>query len=287
MGIMAAPHLIDTNRPEAVAEAVKAVFKGIGGEASFPLIDRVFADISDFFEGRRAGYQAIDMEYHDFEHTLQVTMCLTHLLEGHSFAGASPVLEIRAWELAVMAALLHDTGFLKETGDDEGTGAKYTFVHEHRSCKFARKYLPELALTKTEIEDICSAVMCTGPRNDITKATFRCEEARQIALILVTSDYLAQMSAADYLEKLPRLYLEFEEAFKMNNVPPEKRPYHSLEELLEMTPGFWNGYVLPLLENEACGTYKYLAVNKPTNPYLDSIEENLEKLRGQLAECAK
>jgi len=47
-----------------------------------------------------------------------------------------------------------------------------------------------------------------------------------------------------------------------------------------------DSFGLPL-ENEACGTYKYLAVNKPTNPYLDSIEENLEKLRGKLAECAK
>ena len=41
------------------------------------------------------------------------------------------------------------------------------------------------------------------------------------------------------------------------------------------------------LENEACGTYKYMAVNKATNPYLESIVENLEKRRGKLAECAK
>ncbi len=284
---MAAPHLIDTSRPETVAEAVKAIFKSIGGEASFALIDRVFSDISAFFEGRRPGYQAIDMEYHDFEHTLQVTMCLVHLLEGRSCAGASPVLEVRYWELAVIAALLHDTGFLKESGDRKGTGAKYTFVHEHRSCKFARRYLPEVSLTHTEIEDICSAVMCTGPRNDITKAIFRCEEARQIALILVTSDYLAQMSAADYLEKLPRLYHEFEEAFEVNQVPQEKRPYHSLGQLLEMTPGFWNGYVLPLLENDLAGTYKYLSVNKSSNPYLEAVEDNLEQLSEQLKECAK
>lgn len=87
------------------------------------------------------------------------------------------------------------------------------------------------------------------------------------------------MSAPDYLEKLPGLYLEFEEAFEFNDVPPEQRPYRSLEELLEMTPGFWSEYVLPLLNNEMGATYKYLSVNKPTNSYLDSVEENLEHLR--------
>lgn len=98
-------------------------------------------------------------------------MCVTHLLEGRHLAGSSPALEIRDWDLAVMADLLNDTGFLKETGDDIGTGPKYTFVHEHRSCKFARNYLRELALTKTEIKDICSAMMCTRPHNDISKAS--------------------------------------------------------------------------------------------------------------------
>ena len=283
---MAMPHNIDTTCPEAVAEAVKAVFKEVNGQDSFPLIDRLFADVSDFFAGNRPGYQAIDMEYHDFEHTLQVTICLTHILEGRRLSAVNPSLGIRVWELAVASALLHDTGFLKETGDTEGTGAKYTFVHELRSCKFARKFLPEIGLTETEVEDVCSAVMCTGPRNDIKKATFRCEGTRQMALILVTADYLAQMSAADYLEKLPRLYQEFAEAFEMNHIPEEKRPYHSLNELLEMTPGFWNGYVLPLLENELCGTYKFLAVNKPSNPYLDSVEENLQLLKSRMGACA-
>lgn len=276
---MPAPHQIDTKCAGAVADAVKEIFRGIGAEDSFPFLDRIFADVEDFFEGRRKGYQAIDMEYHDFEHTLQVTICLAHILEGRRLAGATPVLSVRGWELAISAALLHDTGFLKQSEDVDGTGAKYTFVHELRSCKFARDYLPELSMTSTEIEDICSAVMCTGPRNDLKQAKFRCEEARQITHILVSADYLAQMSAADYLAKLPLLYTEFEEAFEVNNIPINERPYHSLGELLRMTPGFWKKYVLPLLKTEAGGCYDFLAFNKPSNPYLDAVEANLEQLR--------
>ncbi len=279
---MVAPHAIDTTSPDAVAEAVKSAFAAVGAEDSQPFLDSLFDGVTSVFEGRYPGYQPIDMLYHDYEHTLQVALCLTHMLEGRRSEGASPVFQPRDWELAVISALLHDTGFLKKTGDDDGSGAKYTFVHERRSCDFARAYLPGHGITGPEIEDICSAIMCTGPRNDIRKAAFQREEARQIALVLVTADYLAQMSASNYLEKLPHLYQEFEEAFELSGTPPEKRPYNSLEQLLEMTPGFWRGYVSPLLENEACGAYRYLSANSDRNPYLDAVEANLAELERRL-----
>ena len=276
------PHAVDTQNPSAVAEAVKGAFDLIGEAASFPLLERLFGDVTSIFEGRYPGFQAIDMEYHDFDHTLQVTVCLTHLLQGRSRTTDEPILSVRDWELAVISALLHDTGFLKVTGDNAGTGAKYTFIHERRSCNFAREYLWTLEISKAEIEDICSAMMCTGPRNNINKVTFRREEARQIAQILVTADYLAQMSASDYLEKLPRLFLEFQEAFDTDNVPLKDRPYQSLQEMLKMTPNFWHGYVLPLLEKEAGGKYRYLSDGGKSNPYFRAVETNLEMLKHQL-----
>jgi hypothetical protein len=276
------PHAIDTKRPAAVADAVKAAFATVGAEASFPLLDQLFEDVTRIFQGHDAGYHAIDMEYHDFEHTLQATLCLTHLLEGRSHTDDQPVLSVRDWELSVMAALLHDTGFLKEVGDDSGTGAKYTFVHEVRSCDFARKYLPGLGATSFEIDDVCSAIICTGPRSQISQVSFRREEARQMAFVLVTADYLAQMSAADYLDKLPKLYQEFQEAFEMGQIPIEKRPYKSLQELLEKSPGFWYHYVQPLLENEAGGACHYLAVGDQPNRYLNAVEANMAKLKSRL-----
>ncbi len=279
---MVPPHAIDTNQPSEVADAVKAAFAGVGGEASFPLLDRLFADVSGMFEGRHPGYQAIDMEYHDYDHTLQATVCLTHLLEGRSHTTDQPVLGIRDWELSVMAALLHDTGFLKEEGDESGTGAKYTFVHEGRSCDFARKYLPRLGLTAEEIEDVCSAIICTGPRSKISQVVFRREEARLMAFMLVTADYLAQISAADYLEKLPRLYMEFKESYDFNHVPMAERPYQSAKELLEKTPAFWNDYVLPVLDHKVGGVYHYLSAPGQPNPYLEAVKANMVELQKRL-----
>lgn len=276
---MAHPHVIDTEQPEQVAQAVKAVFGKVWGNGSFPLLERVFADVTGIFEGRYPGYQAIDMEYHDHEHTLQATVCQVHLLEGRALTDDMPVLEVRDWELAVIAALLHDTGFLKETGDDKGTGAKYTFVHERRSCDFARAYLPQLGLTAEEIEDVCSAIICTGPRSKINEVVFRCEEARIMAFMLVTADYLAQISAGDYLDKLPRLYAEFEESYVADRVAPEDRTYNSLRELLDKTTEFWTDYVLSVLNEKVGGVYHYLSPPGQPNPYMLAAEANVAELK--------
>lgn len=209
-------------------------------------------------------------------------MCLVHLLQGRSAASEKPGLTIRDWELAVMAALLHDTGFLKEIGDNSGTGAKYTFVHETRSCSFARAYLSTLDLSESEIEDVCSAIICTGPRGKIGEVVFRREEARQMTFMLVTADYLAQISAKDYLDKLPRLYREFDESCVFNKIPTEERPYQSVRELLEKTSGFWYDFVLPVLDETTEGVYRYLAAPGQPNPYIEAVEANLAELKRRL-----
>jgi hypothetical protein len=279
---MVPPHTINTKNPFAVAAVVKAAFGDIGAQASFPLIDRLLADVTDMFEGRYPGYRGIDMFYHDYEHTLQATVCLIHILIGRSRSADKPVLAPRDWELALMAALLHDSGYLKETHDVAGTGAKYTIVHERRSCDFTRQYLPRMGVTASEIEDICSAIICTGPQSRISQITFHREEARVFAFILVTADYLAQMSAADYPDELPILFREFTEAYDYEKVPPEKRPYKSLPEMLAKTPGFWTNYVRPMLDFEAGGVHRYLTTAGQPNPYLQAVEANIAEVQRRL-----
>jgi hypothetical protein len=222
------------------------------------------------------------MFYHDYEHTLQATVCLTHILQGRSRSADKPVLKPRDWELAVMSVLLHDSGYLKETHDIAGTGAKYTIVHERRSCDFARQYLPRMGVTATEIEDICSAIICTGPQSRISQITFHREEARLFAFILVTADYLAQMSAADYPDELPILFREFQEAYDYERMPPEKRPYRSFAEMLAKTPGFWTNYVRPMLDFEAGGVHRYLTTAGQPNPYLQAVEANIAEVQRRL-----
>lgn len=276
---MVPPYTIDTKSPTLVAHMAKMAFAEIGAQASAPLIDRLFSDATDMFAGRYPGYQAIDMFYHNYEHTLQATVCLVHLLQGQSRSLDQPVLSIRDWELALMAVLLHDSGYLKETSDRVGSGAKHTFIHERRSCEFARQYLPRMGVTATEIEDICAAIICTGPQSKISQITFHREEARLFAFLLVTADFLAQMSAADYLTKLPLLFREFQEAYDFEGIPPEKRLYRELPEMLANTPGFWENIVRPMLDFEAGGVYRYLTTVGQPNPYLQAVEDNISEVR--------
>jgi hypothetical protein len=279
-----APHAIDTKNPATVAAIAKSAFALISSQASFPLIDRLFADVTSMFNGQYPGYLSIDMQYHDYEHTLQATVCLLQLMEGRHRSGDKPVLTARDWELALIAVLLHDTGYLKHADDRDGTGAKYTLIHESRSCDFARGYLPALGIKPAEIDDVCAAISCTGPQNKISQMTFSRENARIITFILVTADYLGQMSAPDYVDELPILFGEFEEAFEFEHVPQQKRSYHQIGELLEKTPRFWENYVRPLLDFEAGGVHRYLTTAGQPNPYLQAVEANIAEVRRLLRE---
>ncbi len=281
---MAAPHSIDTKNPQTVAAMVKSAVVQAWPKASTTLIDRLFVDVTDMFRGRYPGYRAIDMFYHDYEHTLQATVCLTHILQGRHQSADQPALGQRDWELGLMAVLLHDCGFLKQSDDLTGTGAKYTLVHERRSCDFARQYLPGLGVTPAEINDVCSAIMCTGPQNRISSVPFGREQARLISFTLVTADYLAQMSAPDYVDELPILFREFQEAYEFEHVPVAKRPYHVVTDLLQKTPAFWGNYVRPMLDFEAGGVHRYLTTAGQPNPYIQAVEANIEEVRRRLGQ---
>lgn len=276
---MASPHSIATKDPAAVAAHAKAIFAACDWQSSHLLLERLFADVTALFTGTWPGYRAIDMRYHDFEHTLQATVCFLDILRGRQRAAEIPFFRQRDAELGVMSVLLHDTGYLRPTSDTTGTGAKYTLVHVQRSCDFARAYLPKLAVSAQELDDICAAIGSTGPRNRISAQTFRRPEARTIACMLVTADYLGQMAAADYPDELDLLYGEFLEAWESDHVPVEQRPFRSAADLKSQTPEFWEKVVRPMLDTEAERMHQHLFVTGQPNRYLQAVDANIAEIR--------
>lgn len=279
---MVAPHAVDTKDPAAVATLANRVFANMGGATSAPLIDRLVGDVTRMFRGQFPGLQQIDMRYHDYEHTLQATVCLLEILAGRHRSGATPALSIRDCELGLMAVLLHDSGYLKPIGDNHGTGAKFTFVHVRRSCEFAAKYLPSLGVSPEEIVDVQHVIGCTGPINRIATTPFRRPQARLLACCLVTADYLGQMSAPDYVSELPILYREFAEAYDYEQTPDEERLFHDEKELIRNTPKFWAQYVQPLLEKSTGGVYHFTDKPDGTNPYIAAVSANINEIGRQL-----
>lgn len=249
--------------------------------AATPFIESACALTERLFSGRLWSYQPISLRYHDFQHTLQASYVYLALIEaGREHLSPEFAPTPREAELGFAAVLLHDSGYLKAKGDDEGTGAKYTHSHVLRSCALAASLLPTLDCTQTEIDDVLGAIRCTGLNGNPPKTHFSSERARTVACMVATADYLGQMAAPEYPAKLPALFVEFAEADEFNHVPPHKRAFQSVAQLMAATPTFWEKFVLPKLENDFAGVYRLLAVPHPDgpNPYLQAIEANLAEI---------
>jgi hypothetical protein len=270
-------HPIETKSISAAVNAALTIFRRMYPRDEPGLFVRVFADVDAMFAGRYLDYQPIDTPYHDLEHTLQVTLCFTEMMEGRHFAGIEPRMDARQFELGIAAALLHDTGYLKLRSDQEGTGAKYTFTHVLRSCAVASSYLPTLGVSLDELDGVLGAIRCTNPTTVIRRLHFQNPIEGIVGCAVATADYLGQMSSPNYLAELPRLFAEFEESDNFAGVAREQRMYRNIDELIAKTPNFWRTSVLPKLENELIGLYRFLARPYPdgVNRYIDAVNRNI------------
>jgi len=277
---------VDTRSPAAVERAVSAAYREMFPQGNSRFVAEVFQWAVDCFEGRYSEYQAIDARYHDLEHTLQGALCMARLLAGRQRAGQEPILSQRQVELGLVGILLHDTGYLKVRGDREGTGAKYTLTHVNRSCEFAARLLGERQFRADEIAAVQQMIRCTGVNVELAAIPFASDEVRLAGFALGTADLLGQMAAADYIEKLPVLYLEFEESARFNaNRSSAVCLFDSAEELRRKTPAFWEQYVVPKLERDFLGLHRFLNDPWPDGPnwYLQHVVENIDRLKRQIA----
>jgi hypothetical protein len=278
--------IVSTQDPTAVAREVEATYRQIFPGADAAFVSRAFQWAEDCFTGRYADYQAIDARYHDFEHSLQGTLCLARLLHGRHNAGAQPALPQRMFELGLLAVLLHDTGYLKKRDDTEGTGAKYTVIHVRRSADFAAELLAGKGFDPKEISSVQNMICCTGVDALLNVIQFQSEEEKITGLALGTADLLGQRAADDYVEKLPILYAEFAEATRH---PSQKgnivNMFSSAKDLLRKTPDFWEKYVKVKLVRDFGGQHQFLNHPYPDGPneYLDKIEANIQRLREMMS----
>src|SRR5947208_8093489 len=157
---------IDTRNPRHVRAEVESVSRRFFHEGDSELVPCAFDWATQCFTGKYANYDPIDAGYHDFEHTLQGTLCLSRLLAGRQRARARPALSQADFENCVLAILFHDTGYLKERSDRDGTGAKYTAVHVTRSCQFARDFLAPPGVSEHRVAAIQNTIRCTGINAD-------------------------------------------------------------------------------------------------------------------------
>ncbi len=266
--------LRDITSPSALRPAIHRVFALTGADPQFG--ERVLEFTERLFRGGIWNAQPINLRYHDFAHTLQASYCLLDLMAGYK-RDNPPGFSPREVELGLAAILLHDSGYLKVAGDNEGTGAKYTYSHVLRSCGLAASLLPTIGCRLDEIDFVVGSIRCTGISGNPALINFRSSNATLIGCMVATADYLGQMAAPEYPDKLPFLFQEFAEADVFSNVPPEKRAFATAEAMLAATPGFWTKFVRPKLDKDFQGVHRHLAPpDQPdANPYFAAVEENI------------
>src|SRR5678815_5514661 len=96
---------VDTRVPSAVEEQVVSIYRKMFPRGEILFVPRAFDWVQDCFTGRFADYLPIDAQYHDFEHTLQGTLCLVRLVHGRQKAQVSPEVPERMFQIMLLAIL--------------------------------------------------------------------------------------------------------------------------------------------------------------------------------------
>lgn len=170
---------------------------------------RALADVIRLHAGDYPGYRASTTAYHDLNHTLAVTLACVRVMHGIHLerTALAPGHVI----VGLLAALFHDTGYIQTEDDTEGTGAKYTEVHVDRSVDLMRTYLSGLGRPESLLRDVENVIRCTDLSRPMGRIPFTSPEMRLAGCALGSADILAQMADDTYVEKLPKLFLEFQE----------------------------------------------------------------------------
>ncbi len=275
-----------TKDPTAVELHVQAAYLAMFPRGDLLFVPRVFGLAIECFTGQYADYQAVDARYHDFEHTLQGTLCMARLLRARQCANGQRPLTERLFQLGILGILLHDTGYLKKHDDTEGTGAKYTATHVNRSAEFAAQLLSEKGFSPADIAAVQSMIRCTGVDAVLSKISFPGEEEKMVGQALGTADLLGQMAAEDYVDKLPILYAEFAEAARHDGGHTDFiAKFKGAGDLVCRTPAFWYEFVRPKLDRDFGGLHQFLNEPYPDGPneYVRRIEANMERISQMLA----
>jgi hypothetical protein len=202
--------LLAVGSSEDVLNEVIEILKRISSDFNTEPIQEVFDAVQRLYNGNFAGYRACNTGYHDFRHAIEAFLAMSRLIHGAVLDNQS--FSERQIITALIAAILHDVGYIQQESDTEGTGAKYKAVHEQRSMDFLSSHGSKFGLSEEEIAAGRAIIMCTDMDADITTIAFPSPRIELLGKLLGTADLMAQLAEQTYLEKLLYLYYECEEA---------------------------------------------------------------------------
>lgn len=247
-------------------------------------LKNLISDIVDLYEGRWPSHEACQVGYHNFDHALDVALAVARMAAGWNKLHPERKFPVETFLVGMAASFFHDTGYIKDKGDIEGKGGKYTFSHVGRSQAIAAGYLratnwPEAAVTSASRmiapTEFYEKLALPDPDGDLEKI---------MTCMLVSADLVAQMADVDYLHRITYLFEEFQEGYQSEGAESLTAKgvhvFGSAREILTGTQNFYDSFVLPRLEDLG-RMDKYLVAffGADRNPYQENITANLS---GQL-----
>jgi len=233
---------VDISRPAVVRNAVSTILR-----RRYPGIDlgplrEAFETFTRGYAGLLNGFHGCDTWYHDVQHSLDCTLAMTRLIDGHDrLASESRRIGPRRAMLGVICALFHDSGYLRRWSERQfHKGAEFTLYHVSRSGDFLAEFLPTVGFGR-EAELARRLVHYTGYEIALDRIPVRNARDRRVGYMLGTADLLSQLSDRCYPEKCFKfLYHEFEAAgIAGHPIQGVRKPiYASAEDLIHKTPGF-------------------------------------------------
>ena len=237
-------NLVNVEDAGRVRDAIVAIYAARYPGFDLAPLARAFDDVKALFEGDFPGYLPCDTLYHDARHTLDMTLAMARLVEGHDRTQLpADQLGGRRAVLGVVIALLHDSGYLRRASEvNVENGAIFTKIHVSRSADFLARYLPTLGFG-AEAEMASRVVHFTGYEMDVDDIKVDDPKDRLLGHMVGTADLIGQMSDRMYLEKCREfLYQEFVWGSIARETLPDGREivrYTSAEDLIYKTPGFY------------------------------------------------
>jgi hypothetical protein len=276
---------VNVEDPQQVRDVVLGLFAARFPGADFAPLARAFDDFTALFEGRYPGYLACDTLYHDIRHTLDMTLAMARLIDGHERASAGAGrLGARRAMLGVLVALLHDSGYVKRSSESHvENGAVFTKLHVSRSADFISTYLPKIGF-EAETPLAARLVHFTGYEMEIEEIRVEEPKDRLIGCMVGTADLIGQMSDRMYLEKCREfLYREFVAGNVARETLPDGREvvrYASAEDLILKTPGFYEHVARARIDRKLRGVGRFIASHfDGPDLYQTEIDRNMDFLR--------
>lgn len=247
-------------------------------------LEKLLDDVADLYAGRWPSHEACEVQYHDVVHAFDVALAVARIMAGWNRAHPDRRLDEELYCWTVAAGLFHDAGYIKDKGDREGHGGKFTITHVQRGIAMAKAYLLRTGWPERAAVFVPSAIGLTDYRRQPEVDEVSLSQHEQLAArMLPTADLVGQFGDSRYAEKIDGLFTEFQELYAHLDQDQPARPlvpvFHSAQELRNTTEDFYESFVAPrLAEFGHLEHYLDVYYGQAHNPYRKNITANLALL---------